>query len=278
VSRGEASIACVLLAACMLVACAAKPTRPASEPSGPTPAAPPTPSAEVVPTPPAMAVPVPPQTPAAAEPSGPVELAPGLRLDRARRRVEIDGIVPVDAGSPEQPVVFLEWLVCTPDTKEHESLVVTTVRPSLVHAALLSLGLEPGAPGSWEWRETTIVPRPPTGACVRVLARRQGGVEEPLASWVSDRRTGRSLVDHFPAEGFVFAGSRTVERQGQVSYRADRDGGVVGLACFSSELIAFTRLVNPDASLEEPVWIADPARVPPRMTPVTIILEACGPG
>ncbi len=274
-SRGPISRVCVLLAACVLGACSAAPTRPAAQVSTPAIEAPPTPPANVVPTPPATAVVVLPPAPVPVEPPRPVELAPGLRIDRAKRRVEIDGTVPVDAGSPEQPVVFLEWLVCTPDTKEHESLVVTSVRPSLVHAALLSLGLEPGAPGSWEWQDTRIVPHPPTGACVRVLVRRQGGVEEPLASWVADRRTGRTLVDHFPAEGFVFAGSRTVERQGQVSYRADRDGGMVGLACFSSELIAFTRLVNPDASLEEPVWIADPARVPPRMTPVTVIIEAC---
>jgi hypothetical protein len=273
VSRGTISRACVVLAACVLAACAERPTRAPAEASTPTAVPPSTPSATVVPPPPAT--PVTAVSPTPVEPPRPVELAPGLRIDRVKRRVEIDGTVPVDAGSPEQPVVFLEWLVCTPDTKEHESLVVTSVRPSLVHAALLSLGLDPGAPGSWEWQDTRIIPHPPTGACVRVLVRRQGGVEEPLASWVADRRTGRTLVDHFPAEGFVFAGSRTVERQGRVSYRADLDGGMVGLACFSTELIAFTRLVNPDASLEEPVWIADPARVPPRTTPVTVIIEAC---
>lgn len=263
----------------LLGGCAAPPPPPAPPVSGASaatsPPGSPSPTGSSPPAAPAASTPRP--SPVAAEPPRLVELAPGLRVDRAARRVEIDGTVPVDAGGPEQPVVFLEWLVCTPDTKEHESLVVTSVRPSLVHAALLSLGLEPGAPGSWEWQETRIVPHPPTGACLRVLVRRQGGPDAPLASWVTDRRTGRSLLEHFPGEGFVFAGSRTVERQGAVSYRADRDGGVVGLACFSSELIAFTRLVNPDASVEEPVWIADPARVPPRSTPVTVILEACDP-
>jgi len=273
--------AACIVALTLLGSCAAKSPRPA-------PATPPTslpPTSSTAPSTPAEAPPAssgPPPAAAATPPSAAtrpplVELSPGLRLDRANRRVEIDGTVPVDAGSPEQPVVFLEWLVCTPDTKEHESLVVTSVRPSLVHAALLSLGLEPGAPGSWEWQDTRIIPHPPTGARVRVLVRRRGGPEEPLASWATDRGTGRTLGERFPADGFVFAGSRTVERQGQVSYRADRDGGLVGLACFSSETIAFTRLVNPDASVEEPVWIADPARVPPRGTPVTVVLEACDP-
>lgn len=259
-------VTCAALAS--LVSCSARPDRAEPIPATSVPAEQGRPSASVVASPATTVSPVP-------VPPSIVELAPGLRLDRVRRRVEIDGTIPVDAGSSEQPVVFLEWLVCTPDTKEHESLVVTSVRPSLVHAALLTLGLEPGEPGRWEWQETRIVPHPPSGSCVRVLVRRAGGAEEPLASWVADRRTGRTLLEHFPGEGFVFAGSGMAERQGQTWYRADRDGGLVGLACFSSELIAFTRLVNPDASLEEPAWIADPARVPPFSTPVTVVIEAC---
>jgi hypothetical protein len=203
-----------------------------------------------------------------------VELAPGLRLDRAARIIEIDGIVPIDAHDPKKPVVYLEWLVCTPDTKEHESLVMTRVKPSLVHAALLSIGLEPGSPGAWEWSGKTLIAKPPTGPRVPVLVRTPDAPPVHLASWVKDRRTGARLFDAIPTDGFVFAGSRIVERSGQSWYQADREGGLVGLTCFGHELLAWSRMFNPDASAEEPVWMADPASVPPQGTAVTVVIEA----
>ncbi len=41
---------------------------------------------------------------------------------------------PVQADAGDGTVAFLEVMVCT-DTKEHEALVVTGVKPSHVHAA-----------------------------------------------------------------------------------------------------------------------------------------------
>lgn len=208
-----------------------------------------------------------------------VELAPGLRLDRARRRVEFDGVVPIDAHDAKTAVVFLEWLVCGPDTKEHESLVLTRVKPSLIHAALLALDLEPGSPGSWDWTGRTLVAIRPTGACLRVLVRAQNTPEADIRTWVSNQRTGQPLASTKGSEsntaGFVFAGSHIVERRGEQWYQADREGGVVGLACFSTELVAWTQMFNPDTGVESPVWIANAKTVPPVGTDVTVILEAC---
>ena len=215
-------------------------------------------------------------TPAAPAPVM-VELVPGLRLDRARGRVEFDGVVPIDAHNEKTPVVFLEWLVCTPDTKEHESLVLTKVKPSLIHAALLALGLEPGKPGIWDWTGKTLVAKPPTGTCVRVLVRTAQGQETDIRTWVRNLRTGELLEGAGAADerGFVFAGSNIVERRGEQWYQADREGGVVGLACFSTEMIAWHVMFNPDTGVEEAVWVANAAAVPAAGTGVTVIVERC---
>ena len=73
----------------------------------------------------------------------PMEVFPGVRLDRDAGYVEFDGTVPIIADAGDGTVVFLELMVCIPDTKEHEALVMAPVKPSHVHAALLALGLEP---------------------------------------------------------------------------------------------------------------------------------------
>ncbi|MCA9040409.1 MAG: hypothetical protein KDA65_08690 [Planctomycetaceae bacterium] len=41
---------------------------------------------------------------------------------------------------------LLEMLCCLKDTKEHESILVTTARSYIVHGGLLALGVEPGRP------------------------------------------------------------------------------------------------------------------------------------
>ncbi|MCX5691129.1 MAG: hypothetical protein NTV94_15310, partial [Planctomycetota bacterium] len=74
---------------------------------------------------------------------------------------------------------------------------------------------------------------------------------------------------------FVFAGSHIVERRGEQWYQADREGGVVGLACFSTEMIAWEEMFNPDTGVEEAVWVANPRMVPAVGTNVTVIVERC---
>jgi hypothetical protein len=202
------------------------------------------------------------------------ELSPGLRVNVAKGVIEFDGIVPIDAHQERTPVVFLEWLVCTPDTKEHESLVMTKVKPSLIHAAMLSIGLEPGKPGTWDWSGKRIVAHPPTGprVDVRVRWREEAGEGTDIATWVVNFKTKRTLRDERGDRSFVFSGSNIIERGGGAWYQADGDGGVVGLTCFSSELMSWEDMFNPDSGVEEPVWIANAALVPPVGAEVRVLI------
>ena len=137
---------------------------------------------------------------------GQTGLPGGVRVSKALKSVEFDGTVPIDVHG-KAPRVFLEVLVCSSDTREHEALVVTSARPSQVHAALLMLGLAPGAPGAWRFEHAELKSTPPSGprVCVRFLYDRDGApVTEDASEWVVNLRGGSRLSDR-PDEHAVFA-------------------------------------------------------------------------
>ncbi|MBL8991362.1 MAG: hypothetical protein JNJ48_07260 [Phycisphaerae bacterium] len=222
--------------------------------------------------------------------AGARDVLPGVRLDLAARTVEFDGIVPIDAHDPDAPNVYLELMVCTADTREHESLVVTRVRAAHVHAALLMLGLSPGSPGNFEPADAGPRVTPPTGPSVAVMVRWRlpDGSERTgdLHEWVVSARDGRRFGTPTPEQagvrlpgGFCFAGSRTVRRAdpgtGRMAdtYEADGGGTLVGLCTFGSETIAWRQVISPDAGAQEPEWIADRRIVPKVGTAVTVVLR-----
>ncbi|MEM1329946.1 MAG: YdjY domain-containing protein [Planctomycetota bacterium] len=199
-----------------------------------------------------------------------VEALPGVRINRAQRRVAFDGFVPIDTDDLDAPRVYLEVVVCALDTKEHESLVATRVPASSIHAALLSLGYEPGAPGDWDWDGADLNAEPPTGDALEVWLIPAGGEPAPALSWVVSTQ-GARLDD-----GFVFAGSRERTIAGQTVYEADGSGTIVGLHTFGGEAIALERVMSHDSTIEEPEWIADNDAVPPFGTAVTVELRPAG--
>ncbi|MFK7910609.1 MAG: YdjY domain-containing protein [Akkermansiaceae bacterium] len=63
---------------------------------------------------------------------------PGVTITRATQEVRIDAKVCLQKG-------ILEYVVCRPNTFEHEAIFTTEANPELVHAALLLCGLKPTA-------------------------------------------------------------------------------------------------------------------------------------
>lgn len=264
---------CIAIAACA-PARRSEPSAKQPEPDlkAPAPREPPPATPEHAAAPPAHE----PQRPESPQPRRVVELFPGVRADLAARVIEFDGIVPLDAHDPATPIVYLEVMVCTPDTKEHEALVMTRARPSHVHAALLAAGFQPGAPGGWDWDGTRLVPRQPTGDGLEVLFVRRGPdggeIEEPAESWVKRERDGKPLEAPATGPRWRFAGSQMVKRGpgGAEVYDADGAGTLVGLTTFGGETIAWHRTISPEATIQEPDLIADAARVPKAGTAVTV--------
>jgi len=227
--------------------------------------------------------PQPPTPPDAAAPE-PDELFPHLRLDADARLIELDGIVPIDCHNEETPVVYLEVVACAPDTKEHESLVMTRAKPSHVHAALLALGLEPGTPGSWSWdaENEEMVAHQPEGPPLHVSVAwtdaRGTRRERPITDWLRREGVDREVTAAAPKAAFRFAGSKRQETDAGEMYVADRSGLIVGLTTFGSEVVAWHEVFSHDSSVQDPMWLAFNDRVPPLGTKVVLRIHAPGNG
>lgn len=197
---------------------------------------------------------------AAAPGVGARELLPGIWVDLERREVSFGAVVAVDAFNEVTPEVYLETVICSPDTREHESLMVSDVTPSSLHAALLAVGVVPS------WGDDA--------GAVAVTVEPEGGAASSPLAWVASIADGAP----YPASAFVFRGSRIVTRRGAERYDADGTGVVIGLARFPSAVIEPAATFSPEAAVTAPVWIADRRTIPPRGTEVTVTIRAPGDG
>jgi hypothetical protein len=144
-------------------------------------------------------------------------------------------------------------------------------------------------------KDNALVAAPPTGdrLTVRVAYADKDGKEietDPL-DWVVNSHTNGSFLKEetaraakaaSPAPGWVFAGSKIVKRpsadgQEREMYDADGSGTIIGLTTFGSEVIAWSRAISPDATVEEPEWIADFSKTPAAETKVRVRIRKAAP-
>lgn len=186
--------------------------------------------------------------------------APGVRIDWTTAAVEIDSRIVLRKGP-------LELIACSPETREHESILVTKARPTHVFQAMGLVGLTPGSPVTYHEKDRTWTP--PTGERLRISAR--CGKEREFASirtWVVDPKTKTS-----PREiPWVFAGSSTLP---DGRFLADLDGTVICLVDFESALITVGALHSADNTS---LWLeANTNAIPPIGTSCTIRIESQTP-
>lgn len=188
---------------------------------------------------------------------GLTELAPGLRIDASAGIVEFDGRVsPMITGAVHGRDRFLlEQFVCLAGTKDHESVVVTDVKPSAIHAALLAAGATAGKPVTWVTDADAIRVVPPTGTAVLVEFLVGDGGPQDARAWVVDADSGEPLT----GGGWVFAGSTVKPSRDGVFYEADAAGTLVGLAGFGSETIAWIDPISDQEEEGDLRWVASDA-------------------
>jgi hypothetical protein len=185
------------------------------------------------------------------------KFATGVRIDWQERVIEVDAEVALREGP-------LELLACSPQTREHESVLVVRARPMHIHQAMGLIGLEPGNPVRFDAESDKVLP--PSGTPLYVAVRLGRGKEaEVVAAGALMRRSGGGE----PPEDlpWVFAGSRTF-RSGR--FGADADGTVVCVVDFDTALVALGALHSAD---NDQLWLeANTPAIPPRGTPCTLII------
>ena len=133
---------------------------------------------------------------------------------------------------------FLEQLACSQDTREHESLLVLHTPPSLIHAAMLLMQLEPGAPMRWveEGEGFRMIPPrgPEVGVTLITVADDGEEVHTPANEWVCDQTTGETMRGNT----WLFTGSTFTVVNCQELYVADLYGTAISLVNFGDDLLA----------------------------------------
>lgn len=208
----------------------------------------------------------------------------------AKSGIDLD----LEQGTVSVPATFLilddwlEYLIVTPQGKSHESLFQTEVRPSLLNAAILALGLEPGERMQWVDRDPPpteeemeagvrpIVPVAPKGPELFLYAEWTSG-DEVYRYRVEDLVLKSNSRTAMERTGWVFVSSPFVldhPRPGQERrevFGADRDGNIASLCFFANE----THLLSspdPDA-VHQTIWTANPFLCPAKDTPCTLIFS-----
>ncbi|MEE2906788.1 MAG: YdjY domain-containing protein [Planctomycetota bacterium] len=198
-------------------------------------------------------------------PSKWVELQPGLRISPGSQEVLLDAEVCLSDG-------WLEQVVCSVGTREHESIMVTSVPASALHAGLLAVGFQPGQPGQWHWEGGTVIREAPQGSDLEILVAPLG--EEawvPVRDWIMDEG-GQSPQGHW-----VFGGStmRDVESvpAGYSRYEADLGGSIIGLVTFGDETVGFSEVIPDEVAMAPEEWRVRVDAVPPVGSAVHVLIR-----
>lgn len=187
------------------------------------------------------------------------EFAPGVHLDWATKSVELDARVVLREGP-------LELLACSPQTKEHESVLVVLARPLQVFQALGLIGLQAGSPPRFDEKLDRWIPASGEPLDLRVRWKAGDSLRTVRAAqWMIEPRSGK------PPETliWVFAGSFVHDEGG---FAADSEGTVVSVVDFESALIAPS--VRHSADDEELWLVANKEEVPPPGTRCTLIVRS----
>lgn len=169
-------------------------------------------------------------------------------------------------GRTCRPAYLLEYFISIPE-KSYESVVEVQMKAWVVHAGLLSFGIEPGQPVKWDPEYS-----PPRGPKIEIEVRwkdQQQKVQSARAQdWIRHVKTKMPLE-----EDFVFTGSGfwKDESTGKAFYQAD-GGDFVSVLNLPSSMIDLP--VRSPSDPESRIFEANAEKMPPPGTPVTLLILA----
>jgi hypothetical protein len=194
---------------------------------------------------------------------GVVAYQPGVTINWPQRQVEVAATVILRD-------VPIELFACSPQAREHESIIRIEARPLHVFEALGLIGVTHGAPVRWDESTRAVVAA--TGDPVVVSVRyEQEGQTRTVSAWEWLKRSDGQPLDDRPP--WVFAGSIRDSRGG---FAADHEGTVVAVVDFPTALLS---LQSPHSADNDELWVGpNPEAIPPIGTACTLILRPADGG
>jgi hypothetical protein len=201
----------------------------------------------------------------------------GVTVDLEARTVAVDAFV-------NRPGDLLEYVLIHRRGKGHEALLVTEVRPSVLNAGLLALGLTPGKNADFKPRNPLPTPEeaaagaptvdviPPQGTQLWLTVAWSDDAgkrhELPIEDLLIDLHTQRPVVD----ASFLYLGGRMAPLQrGQPPvFVADYEGNLIS-CCYLLPENHLVTMRHERAPSDQNWWIDD--RCPPPGTAVRVTLH-----
>ena len=202
---------------------------------------------------------------------------PGVTLNRETFEVRIDAEVCLTTG-------ILEYVVCRPNTFEHEAIFTTEAKPELVHAALLLAGLEPtpqvrGLADIW-WEKA--LKNPLSRVMIEVTWEEEGKEKRATLNSLMQGRDDQP-DDANPGkkveEAWVFAGSfmDTNRETGKRFYAANASGILVGIWPDPSTVIQYGIASGNPYEAKDLGMAINEELVPPVGTKVELVFSRLAP-
>ena len=163
-------------------------------------------------------------------PEGKAAKPKGIELDVKKREVRVDATACLGSG-------ILEYVVCLPNTFEHESIFCIQCRPATLHLYLLAIGLEQCAFVKGEdWRATALKNKK-SHVSIEVEYEEDGKKQRrPIGEFLINREQRDGSVEGT----WVFTGSYLFEKNGKRYYAADVKGAVVGLSTENTSVLQYS--------------------------------------
>jgi hypothetical protein len=183
-------------------------------------------------------------------------------IDKKNKQVIVQGVV-CNTNAP------LEMLAVITGTKEHEAILSVPTEAKIVHAALLAVGAEAGQPVQFGPNPTDY--KPATGSEIEITLKwknDKGEIQTARAQeWIKNAKTGKPMEHNW-----VFGGSGFwKDEQTGIEYYKAEGGDFICVSNFPSAMLDLP--IESSQSNDDLIFQANSERIPPRGTPVTMILQ-----
>jgi hypothetical protein len=208
-----------------------------------------------------------------APPMPAAEESPGVVVDKAKRTITIDcKIAPrkLDDAKYQGKIYPVEVIACWPypqGQKAHETVVTIAVKPSAVHQALVSLGLQPGKPVMGESK--TLPQGPEVNVFLEIPGPAGGTHRVPIERTLIDPKSTKPM----PKVKWRFTGSVPAKPnpdKDETIYGADLTGTLIAIFPVTDQTVLQTNL-----TMKEEKYLkleTDKKLLPREGTPVKLVL------